>query len=504
MTIIDWLATSGHRLSTGAANASGNLRVLLPGTNTQTTVFDAAGETLTQPIELDAGGRATVYTDEPVDLAFENADGAAVATVSYGNVHDAKSLLIENDAITGTLPSGSQGAGGRAYLDDALTSLLTSFGATDFQVKESANATARGLAATLFGIQIPAKGFGARGDGLTVDTSAIQLAINRCSALGGGRVYLDPGTYLIDAALTLPASVSLIGAGSAASIIKQTNATANGILVSAAGVGNNLIQGIGISHSSTSTGSAISCLSTTKIVIRDVSVATALFAKAVLFDACGTTAIYDSFLGCTSAAASRSLKYATSGSNHYVTNTTFSAGAGICVECDTSASSIAIIGDIFAAGLVGVKITSDDNNDQIRVIGCTGLSSNVSTPFTAGVAPASRCLYQVGNGVEGATTVVLTGAACTPSPILAGRVVRLEATTGAGTVTVNALAVNPINRGFQMMVEFYNHAGGAVTWSLNAMYHVSTTIPTTDTHIISVLFEWDGVVMRERSRADTT
>ena len=38
--------------------------------------------------------------------------------------------------------------------------------------------------------------FGAKGDGITLDTTAIQAAIDRCTELGGGTVYFPVGTYL--------------------------------------------------------------------------------------------------------------------------------------------------------------------------------------------------------------------------------------------------------------------------------------------------------------------
>src|ERR1700729_145016 len=41
-----------------------------------------------------------------------------------------------------------------------------------------------------------ARSFGATGDGKTMDTAAIQPAIDACTQSGGGTVYVAPGTYL--------------------------------------------------------------------------------------------------------------------------------------------------------------------------------------------------------------------------------------------------------------------------------------------------------------------
>jgi len=41
------------------------------------------------------------------------------------------------------------------------------------------------------------RAFGAKGDGTTFDTEAVQAAIDACSASGGGRVTLDGGTFLV-------------------------------------------------------------------------------------------------------------------------------------------------------------------------------------------------------------------------------------------------------------------------------------------------------------------
>ena len=63
--------------------------------------------------------------------------------------------------------------------------------------------------------------FGAIGNGTTDDTAAIQAAINSLSVTGGV-VYLPTNTYKITAPLTNTKSgVSLVGDGSAATIISN-------------------------------------------------------------------------------------------------------------------------------------------------------------------------------------------------------------------------------------------------------------------------------------------
>lgn len=53
--------------------------------------------------------------------------------------------------------------------------------------------------------------YGARGDGVTDDTAAIQAAAN--AAAGGNVLYFPPGDYKITSAILLPAGTSVVGAG---------------------------------------------------------------------------------------------------------------------------------------------------------------------------------------------------------------------------------------------------------------------------------------------------
>lgn len=72
--------------------------------------------------------------------------------------------------------------------------------------------------------------YGAQGDGVTDDTAEIQQAINDAHDIGGGIVFMPPGTYLISSALTIYTGITLRGSGTEATFINQSNATAKGII----------------------------------------------------------------------------------------------------------------------------------------------------------------------------------------------------------------------------------------------------------------------------------
>lgn len=82
----------------------------------------------------------------------------------------------------------------------------------------SAAGAARGGAANTQGALFNIREQGATGDGITLDTAAIQRAVDACAAAGGGQVYLPPGRYLSgtvhlksDVTLHLASGATLVG-----------------------------------------------------------------------------------------------------------------------------------------------------------------------------------------------------------------------------------------------------------------------------------------------------
>jgi len=73
---------------------------------------------------------------------------------------------------------------------------------------------------------ISVKDFGAKGDGVTDDTIAIQAAITSLQTTGGC-VCIPTGTYVVSNTITIPSKVSVTGSGTASTVISATLAMTN-------------------------------------------------------------------------------------------------------------------------------------------------------------------------------------------------------------------------------------------------------------------------------------
>ena len=83
------------------------------------------------------------------------------------------------------------------------------------------------------GPTLSVKDFGAKGDGVTNDTAAIQAAIDHVYGAGGGTVFFPSGTYLVTSVVrnwTNPITVNLTGEGKRSTILKKFDTSSTPIL----------------------------------------------------------------------------------------------------------------------------------------------------------------------------------------------------------------------------------------------------------------------------------
>lgn len=80
-----------------------------------------------------------------------------------------------------------------------------------------------------------AKSFGAKGDGATDDSGAINSAISALASAGGGVLFFPAGTYVVKANILLKSKVSLAGIGRGATTIKAASGVTTAPLTATTG-----------------------------------------------------------------------------------------------------------------------------------------------------------------------------------------------------------------------------------------------------------------------------
>ena len=205
-------------LASGVSGAEdGTVRIFVRGTSTLATCYsDFEGEILDQPttgIVLDANGGKTIYVNQLVDVTVSDSTGTAVRTFVAGD--SAPNMEVRSQSFTGVDYDTAIAATGNPTTAQAVFDLWkTNNGSPDWKVRlNNADVTVQAALASIYGIFYNVKDptYGAKGDGATDDTTAIQAALTAAGAAGGGIVWFPQGSYKTTGKLTVPAKVSLWG-----------------------------------------------------------------------------------------------------------------------------------------------------------------------------------------------------------------------------------------------------------------------------------------------------
>lgn len=499
--LIDVLSVAGSRLSDGSANASGTVWFFQPGTNTPVNVYSNASATtiITKPVTLTDGGLLNrsdfpdgIYVTQPVRLYIEDVNGTAVSDTTYIPA-TAGDVGVSNTATSATT------------LDQWITQAQTSTGGTDFQYLVAPGQTSRPIGATITEICVSVKSFGAKGDGIAIDTTSIQNAMNFVQAAGGGVVWFPAGTYLVDQALTLTSanSVRLVGAGMA-TLVKSNNATAN-LFTFATAATTCSVEKMRISHTGTSTGAMISVAAGTDFFVDTVITSTAFWAYGCDFSGATNWRIANSQI----AGSTRSIRSNTSGSARpsSLIATVLPTGATVAIELNGNQGSYYFAGN-HITGTTGILFNASYTGTGIRAVGNKFICTTVFDMSGLSTDPDFR---QWRNGVDGYSSTIATGSTQIPDRSKGQEITYNVTTGGAGTVTVSPPTPTPTSsmQNTRLTLKLINALGGAaaVTWSLNAIFKlVGAAAPTgTDatTSIVEFLWDTNASKWREVCRSNT-
>ena len=248
------------------AAANGTAEIYIRGSSTRATWYpdfeQSSSNSSGADITLDAYGSALVYVNQLVDVVVKDEDGNVVR--SYGDGYSAPNIEVISPAFTGTdYVTAASAVSEPTTLQAVLDLWATNAGAPDWNVDINGTDTTLqvalgALSGLVFNVKSPA--YGAVGDGVTNDQSAIAAALAAAVAAGGGTVFFPKGTYLISTAIEWAPLVNILGSGPGVSIIKTSSASNARILSFATGSSHTLpllIAGVAFDASVSNSGEQV-------------------------------------------------------------------------------------------------------------------------------------------------------------------------------------------------------------------------------------------------------
>ena len=234
-----WLKPRFFITGTNRPLAGGLMYTYKAGTTDPATTYsDDSGTTNTNPIVLDSDGQCDLFLDDAVSyrIILKNSAGVTqfdkdrIASLGSTQVQSFNSIAalrlrsgttIANAAKTLGYYAAGDGGANSFYWDSA--SVATDNGGT--VIKPTAVAGAgRWIAIDTINVNI--RQFGAKGDGVADDTTAISSAIDEFNT-----VYFPNGTYLFSGITINKNNVTLYGTGESRSVLLMTNAAAAAVTI---------------------------------------------------------------------------------------------------------------------------------------------------------------------------------------------------------------------------------------------------------------------------------
>lgn len=331
------------------------------------------------PIDLDSQGGAVAYVNQEVLVRVKDSTGTVVR--EFVSAGAAPGVEVSSQSFTGSdYLSGQSGVLKPTTAQAVFDLWKTNAGGLDWKVlthaATSSTQTLKAIGAAhhrIFVVTDPA--YGAKGDGTTDDTAAINAAVAAATAASGGIIYFPPGTYRVTATIgSITADTSLLGAGTANSVISMDHATA-GVLTYGSGTVNvyQFIKGLTITCQQANTGYMIFHGTALWLWIEDCIIGHGTFANGSCIDQNGSS------------------------SKTVLVSTSLLLGTGVAaasqwVDGDTTAGNVWLFGcNVFAPTASWSPTDGGVNAYKIVAVGTTFTLS----PLTGG---AGTCLVAPGDG----------------------------------------------------------------------------------------------------------